>query len=164
MRIRAIDFRHDGLQHRRARRHLYHSKSGIQVVQHPREGLPGCNSHLVARAHAAVLANVLVQQLDLHLGLPRVLAHVVVTHHSVEIERLRRADIGLHSSHFLECAEFLGDASSHVRRVRQGCPFRHVENDREFRLVVQWQHLDCNGLEVKHRAGQDQQAPERQVE
>ena len=154
--IRAIDLGHHCLHHRRARRHLGdgHLARPPLARQRRQQG-----ARLLGDLVAAALAFLLVQQLHLDLGQPGVVAQIVVTHHAVEVERTRGAGIGLQCRDLGDLAQLLRHLARHVGGRRQGGALRHVDHDRELRLVVVRQHLHRHRGGVEHRASRRRTAP-----
>lgn len=151
-RVRAIALGHDGLQDRRARRHLHHRDTRAHLPRDGREQVAGGAGDLAA----AALALVLVEEHDLDIPFPSPSSQVVVAHHAVEVEGGYGSDIGLQRRNLGYLAQGLGQAPGHVRRDRQGRPLRQVNHDVELGLVVEGQHLHRHRLGVEHGAGKSE--------
>ncbi len=87
-----------------------------------------------------------------------------MAHHAVEVEGPGRARIELDGGHLRQGAQFFRHALRKIGGDRQGRALRHVEHHREFRFVVQGQHLYRNPIEDKEGAGEEEGAPENEAE
>ena len=122
--VRPMHFRNHGLQHRRSRRHFDHGDHGIQPTDQGLQALAGGHGDFVTGA----LTLFLVQQLDLNLRLPGVLAQIVMAHHAVKIIGPRRAHIGLQRRHLRHLAQIVGDQGRHIGCHRQRRALGHVKH------------------------------------
>ena len=89
--VGAVDLGHQGRQNGRPRRHLNHLDGGS--FRHRQAGQPA--ARVERDGVALTVALVLGPQVDLELAVPGPVAQVRVTHQAVEVERRRRARIGL---------------------------------------------------------------------
>ena len=89
-------------------------------------------------------------QVDLEFAQFRRLAQVIVPHQSVEIERRRRAGIGLQRGDLRQLSRDLGRTEQRALGRFQARPFRQIDDDGDFGLVVERQQLD------RHRLGREQ--------
>ncbi len=146
--IGTIDLGQQRRQHRRAGRHLDHARHrpGRQ-----RDGLHARaqgERDLVAGAVAVGLG----RQVEMQFAELGRLANIVVPHQAVEVERRRRAGIGLDRAHFRHFARGVGDRKQRALGVFQRGAFRQVDHHRHFRLVVERQQLDRHALGVEQHA------------
>ena len=135
LRVGAIDFGEHGGKHRRAGRHLDHLERRPGRQRQIGEPMADVEGDGVAGA----LALRLVDQIDGEIALLRLVAQVVMAHQAVEVERRRRAGVGLDRGQLRQGLEPLG--GGHQRSVGrlQRRSLRHVEHDLDFRLVVERQ-------------------------
>ncbi len=101
---------------------------------------------------ARALALRLVDQIDREIALLRLVAQIVVAHEAVEVERRRRAGIGLDRGQLRQVLEPLGGGHQRAVGLLQRRSLRHVEHDLDFRLVVERQQLDAHVLGGEQRA------------
>ena len=158
--IRAVHLGDHRLQHRRPRRHFHH-REARRAARHQRVNLR-------ARIHrdlvTGAVALIFVQQVELDLGLPRLLAQVVVTHHAIEVERACGADVNLRVHYLGHLPQAVGNAVRHVRSDRQRRALGHVQHHRELGFVVQRQHLHRHPLGVEEGAHNEEHRPHAQLE
>ncbi len=87
-------------------------------------------------------------------------AHVVMAHQAVEVERRRRAGVGLDRAHLRHLARHVGDVEQRAFGVLERCAFRQVDHHRHFRLVVERQQLHRHALGVEQHADGDGRHPD----
>ena len=92
---------------------------------------------------------VLGQEIDLQIALFRPVPEIVVAHQAVEIERRRRAGMGLDRHGFRDCGQPAGGFGEHPVGAFQRGALGQVDNDLEFRLVVEGQEFHRHALEVE---------------
>ncbi len=83
------------------------------------------------------------------------LAHVIVPHQAVEVERRRGSGIGLHRAQFRQRARNTRDSEQRTLGILQAAALRQVELHRQLGLVVEGQQLDRDAFGVEQRAGGD---------
>ena len=140
--IRAVDFRHQRLIHRRAGGNFRHFQFGPVFLPDGHNGVTHALRDIVALGGAIVLG----KQVYLNVSLVRALPQEVVTHQSIEVIRTGRACVHL----VIDDLRFLGYAARHLtchsRRLFECRPFRHVDDHLELALVVEGKHLDAYNL------------------
>ena len=148
LRVRAVDFGEQRRQHRRTGRHL----------DHARDGAGGQGDLLQPRAQierdvvAGAVAVAARRQIEMQFAELGRFAHVIVPHQAVEVERRRRAGIGLDRAHLRHLARDVGDGEQRALGVLQRGALRQIDHHRHFRLVVERQQLHRHALGVEQHA------------
>ncbi len=150
----AVDFCHQGRQHRRSGRNLGDGH-GSAVFFRDRRNV---RSHAYGDFMALQRPPVFGQQVHLDIGHRRPAAHEIMTDQAVEIVGRCRADIDLVIGGRRVLADHLGHLEGDAAGLFEGRSFGHVENHLELALVVEGQHLDLDHAKIDHRkTGQQQQ-------
>ena len=149
-------------KHRRPRRHLDDLDLRAELRRNSLQCGPGRRRNVVALPVAVVL----VDQIDLQIAIFRILSQVVLANQPVEIDRRRRPGVCLVVGDLGDrrnvVAQRVQDAGGALDR-RAG---RHVDDDLEFGLVVERQHLQHDPFQARERQRQgdrDADAGEQQT-
>ena len=156
--IRAIDLGDDGREHRRAGRHFdqFH-RCPVRLADRGQ-----LRTHGQRDGMALPVSLVLVDQVDLQVADQWSAAQVVLAHQAVEGDRSGAAGVALPVAHFSDIGEAVGELAEQLVGAFERAAFRHVDDDLEFRFVVERQHLQDDRLD-HHQAnrGHDQHAHRR---
>jgi len=135
--VGAVDLGHDRLQNRRPGRNLRDGHGHAVFARDGGDGRPDPFRDVMALPGAELLAD----EVHLDVGDVRAAPQVVMAHETVEIERRRRARVHLVIAHF----GFRADRGRHLagdpRRLLERGAFGGIDDDLEFRLVVEREHL-----------------------
>ena len=134
-RVRAIDFGEQRREHRRPGRNLDHLERRAGGQREIGEPTADVERDRVARALALVFGD----EIDREVALLRIRAQVVVAHEAVEVERRRRARVGLDRRQLGQVLEPLGRGHQRPIGFFQARAVRQVEDHLDFRLVVERQ-------------------------
>jgi len=152
-RLGAVHLRHDRLEHRRPRRHLDDLDARAQARGHrlePRTEAPGDRMALIA-------PGVLVHEHHLEVRQVRVAPEEVVAHQAVERIRRRGAGVALDARHRGIVQRLVRERRRNPGRRLQRRVLRHVDDDLQLVLVVEWQHLHRDQPQRHQRHGADEQ-------
>ncbi len=156
--IGAVDFGDDGRHHRRTGRHFDHLDVGAVLL---RDGFDGGTERL-RDVMALAVAFVLVDQIDLqvaHLGAG---AQVILPHQAVEVDRRRGAGVGLVVGDLGRGGNGRAHFREHLGGLFQRRADRQVDDDLEFRLVVERQHFHDDQLHHRQRDRNEDGQPDAQ--
>ncbi len=92
------------------------------------------------------------RQIEMQFAQFRRFAHVIMPHQTVEVERRRRAGIGLDRAHLRHLARHVGDREQRALGVLQRGALGQIDHHRHFRLVVERQQLHRHALGVEQHA------------
>ena len=151
--IRPIDLGHEGLQDRRAGWHFGHGNARAVFRGDRRDARTDALGDVVALSFALALGH----QVDLQVGDMGAAPHEVVAHQAVEVEGGGHARVDLVIGYLRLDAHRGGNLASGLGRALQRAAFRHVEDDLEFALVVERQHLHLHPAQTHRRHGSEQQ-------
>src|SRR5690606_21583556 len=151
--IRAIHFRHNGGHHRRAGRDFHHFDVGIHGAANGLQRLAYGKSNVVALA----LTLGFVHQIHLNIALMGHVAQVILAHQTVEVNGGRSAGVQLDVFDFRYVYQLVGQRFQQRQGLLYRRAFRHIDNDLEFRFVVERQHFQHHQLEHRQGHGQHDQ-------
>ena len=137
-RVRAVDFREQRRQDGRTRRDLDDLDRRMRGNFEPRQSLANVERDCVARAGAFALR----LQVDGKVAHLRLVAQIIMAHQPVEVERRGSSGIGLDRGQFRQVLEAVGGRSQNPVGRLERRAFRQIDDDLDFRLVVEGQQLD----------------------
>ena len=136
--VGAVDFGHDGREHRRAWRHFHHFHIGAMAQANFLQPGPDPGGD----GMALVAALVLVHQVHLDVADFAAGAQVILAHQAVEVDRGCRAGIRLVVGHFRYAGQVGAEFMQHGGSFLDWRAGRHIDNDLELGLVVEGQHFE----------------------
>ena len=138
--VRAINLCYQSLNNRRPGRHFADLDARAVLVADgvQQRAKPLCN-------RVALLSALLRgQQVHLNVGLVRLAAHVVVADQSVEVIRARSSGVGLIVQDIRLPCKLAAQRLRHSRGLLERRAVGHVDDDLQFALVVERQHLHAD--------------------
>ena len=106
------------------------------------------------------------QQVHLDVRLVRLAAHVVVAHQPVEVIGPGGSRVSLIVQYVRLPRKLIAERLGDARRLLQRRAVGHIDDNLQFALVVEWQHLDAHQSKGHQRHGnheQDGHSNEEQV-
>ncbi|MDI3493283.1 MAG: hypothetical protein PWP17_1166 [Desulfomicrobiaceae bacterium] len=148
-----VDFRHQGLEHRWAGWNFHGLHIGAETLGRRGHGLPDPGRDGVALfvAHAAR------GEVDLDFRLMAPFAAIVVTHQPIEGEGRGGTHVELDVRHRRVRQHCPGDGLGCGHGLFQGRAFGHVDDELQFALVVEGEHLHQHQAQRKHGHGQEEE-------
>jgi len=151
--VRAVDFGHQGGEHRRAGGDLRHLDPGAVAVGDRLHQRPDPLGDVVG----LVLALLLSQQVHLDICEVAPLAQVIVAHQAVEVERGAATDVALEIGHLRHGPQGVPHLPDDPGGLLQGGAVRCVDDHLQLVLVVEGEHLHRNPPEEDQGAGEEQE-------
>jgi hypothetical protein len=145
--VRPVDLGDERREHRRPGGNLDHLERRPRRQRKVVEPAANVEGDRVARPVALRL----VEEVDREVALFGVGADVIVAHQAVEVERRRRPGIGLNRHELRQVLQPLGRRHQGAVGVLEARPMRQVEDDLDFRLVVERQKLHPHVLGGEQR-------------
>ena len=158
--VRAVNLRHERLEHGRAGRHLGNRYARTELRRDGRDLRTDPLGDVVALRLALLFAD----EVDLNVRDVRSAPQEVVAHEAVEIERRRGAHVNLVVRDFGFRSHSGGDFPRDLGGALQRAALGHVKNDLELRLVVERQHLHLHPAQADRRHRREEQAADAREE
>ena len=159
-RVGAVDLGEHGRKHRRAGRHLHHLERRPLAKRQVGEAVADVERDRVAGAGAIALAD----EIDREVALLRLVAQIIVAHETVEIERRRRAGVGLDRGQLGKVLQSLGRSHQRAVGLLEARALRQIDDDLDFGFVVEGQQFDGDVLGHEQDTHRRRRQPDRHEE